>query len=160
MPEAPPAPPVPSTPAVPASRPAPDISGRTFNDADAFAALDAISTDDGMPSDVPEQPETPDEKMSRVRDEITGKFTKAPEKPAEKSAEKAKAPDKPAEKAPEKPQDTPEEIDEEKAAPKQLREAYKAQKARLAAIVKERDEFKTRATKPAEDPEKQTLTQR
>ena len=65
-----------------------------------------------------------------------------------------------AEKAPEKPQDKPQEPDPEKMAPKQLREAYAGIKAKMATIEKERDEFKAKATRPAEDPEKKTLAER
>lgn len=76
--------------------------------------------------------------------------TPPPDKPV-----KDKAPEPPAPK-PDKPPETP----TEKMPPKQLREAYNALKAKLAAIEKERDEFKTKAETPREDPEKKTLAEK
>lgn len=48
----------------------------------------------------------------------------------------------------------------EKMAPKQLREAYSALKVKMAEIQKERDQFKTAAETPKDDPEKKTLAER
>ena len=144
------------------SRPAPDVSGNTFNDPEAFAALDALAVDDGgPPDDIPPVKEAP----AKPRDEA-GKFAK-PEKPAEKAVEKPaekvpeKAPAKVEQKVPEKVEELEsDDLDVEKAAPKELRQAYKAKQKRLAEILKERDEWKSKASKPVDDTEKKSLAEK
>jgi hypothetical protein len=110
---------------------------------EAFGDLESLATDNGQPE--PAKPDAAPEKP-RAAD---GKFTKP---------EPAKAPAK----APEKPVDkvlTP-ETPQEKMAPKQLREAYEGLKRKQAEMEAKYKELETKASKPADDPEKKTLAER
>lgn len=117
---------------------------------DAFAELEKIGREEehqgDKPAATPEKPaaEKPDAKPKETARDETGKFTKQPDKPAEKA------------KSDEAPKD--EEIAPEKMAPKQLREAYGKLNKQLRELKAEQAKAKT--TPPADDPEKKTLQER
>ncbi len=110
---------------------------------EAFGDLESLATDNGQPE--PAKPDAAPEKP-RAAD---GKFTKP-----EPAKEPAKAPEKPVDKVltPETPP--------EKMAPKQLREAYEGLKRKQAEMEAKYKELETKASKPADDPEKKTLAER
>jgi len=160
---APPTPSAPSTPAAPAAPAAPSApvipsGAREPAGSDAFGDIDALGTDDGKPEPA-QRPEAKEGNKDFVRGP-DGKF--APRTPVQEP-EKPKAElDKPELPKPELEKATtpPAEVPSEKMAPKQLREAYEALKAKHKALETEHTTLKTKASTPAEDPEKKTLAER
>jgi len=147
MPEAPVAPP-PSAPASPATAPALSSDSAVLQQSggsEAFADLESLATE--KPDVAP--PAEPEKETPRKPD---GKFAKTEPKPDDKP------PEKPADKPP--TAKTPEEPPAEKMAPKQLREAYEALKAKHKALETEHTTLKTKTTQPADDPEKKTLSEK
>jgi len=137
-------------PAAPAAAPAPapaatpdNMGLRPLAGSEAFGDLESMATEDGKPDTSPSAPPTAPEAPKDTPRQPDGKFAKAEPKPDPK----AKV-------------DTAPEVATEKLAPKQLREAYEALKAKHKALESEHTTLKTKATTPADDPEKKTLAER
>jgi len=141
--------------------------------AEPFAALDQLGKDDGVPDSKGEPTSDPEPKatpepqpktqaqIDRERDE-QGKFL--PKKDDPKADPKVQPTPKgtPKDAAPD-PKGKPTEQDDEpieKMAPKQLREAYHKRTKEYEAAQKELAELRTKASTPAEDPEKKVLTEK
>lgn len=156
----PPAAPAPSAPAAPR-----DLAPDRKAGASSYGALDALAADDGEPEP---QAASPTSKAMPRRSDGTFDKKEAHDDPP-KDTEVATEQPKEAEKSAEKPVDatkdqkgspTPREEDEDKLAPKALRELAKTRKQKLAALEKEYNEFKAKSSTPHEDPEKKTLIEK
>jgi len=130
---------------------------------EAFDALDALVKDNGIPDtrdNLPEaRPRRADGTFDKKTDEKPDLRKETVKEPAKETPESVQEPDKETAKPSDsKTTGNQTDEDEEKLAPKALRQLAKARKAEIEKLRKEFEEAKR--SKPADDPEKKSLAER
>jgi len=164
MPETITAPPPAAAPVAPAPQPTRTNVQQVQQSApEAFDALDKLTTDNGIPDardNLPEaKPRRADGTFDKKTDEKPDLRKETVKEPAKETPESVQEPDKETAKPSDsKTTGTQTDEDEEKLAPKALRQLAKARKAEIEKLRKEFEEAKR--SKPADDPEKKSLAER